>query len=404
MGIPDASDAALSRRLRLYPKLLLAALTAAFVFVIVTGDGSSTASGRVGGDYPAFYGAGSIVRDGHLDGLYDPDVQAAAQAGLLGAEDGYLAFAYAPHVAAAYSPLAALDYRVSYVVHTFVMVAALIGALHLLRPLIAVADRWFALVLVATVTFYPMFMALGGGQNTALTVLMFAAVWRALAEDREVAAGLATTLLLFRPQYALPIIGLLLLDRRRTAVLTAAVGALVVYAANAAILGWSWVSTWLDRVGPFLETDAEVNAGNSVSAVGFLQALFGVDSPLATAVGGLISVAVVVVLALAWRQDRLDLGARMAITATGIVLLSPHAMFYDAGLLALTILVLVDRGRLTVVGAAAIWGLGLTHLLDGVLDATPFALVTVVVFCLAVRRLTRVPAPDAPPLGVVAHA
>lgn len=402
MGTTD-DFAARDRRLRHYPLVVLTALVAAFVFVILSGDGSSTASGRVGGDYPAFYGAGSIVADGDVDDLYDPAAQAAAQEGLLDDEDGYLAFAYAPHVAAAYAPLSTLDYRLSYVVHTLLMVGALLAALHLLRPLVGVVDRWFPLVLAATVTSYPMFMALGGGQNTALTMLLLVAVWRALADDREVAAGLAATLLLFRPQYAVPVVGLLLLDRRRTAVLTAAAGAGVLYVANAALLGWSWVSTWLDRVGPFLETDAEVNAGNSVSTVGFLQALFGVDSPVATIVGGLATVAVVAVLGMIWWQGRLDLDARMAITATGIVLASPHAMFYDAGLLTLTLLVLHDRGRLGAAGIAGVWALGLTHVLEGVLDATPFALVTITVFVLAVTRLRRDPRPT-PPRAVMAHA
>ncbi|NIR39910.1 MAG: hypothetical protein GWN79_20570 [Actinobacteria bacterium] len=78
-------------------------------------------------------------------------------------------------------------------------------------------------------------------------------------------------------------------------------------------------------------------------------------------------------------------------------------MFYDAGLLTLTLLVLHDRGRLGVAGIAGVWALGLTHVLEGVLDATPFALVTITVFVLAVTRLRRDPRPT-PPRAVMAHA
>lgn len=326
----------MSRRLRTYPVLLLLALAGAFVFVILSGDGSSTASGRVGGDYPAFYTAGSLIGDDRVDDLYDPVAQAEVQENLLGDEDGYLAFAYMPHVAVAYSALAELPYRQSYVAHTLLMVGALTLGLHLLRPLVAVVDRWFSLVLAAIVTSYPMFMAVGGGQNTALTFLLLAAVWRALADDRDELAGVAAALLLFRPQYAIPVIGLLLLGRHFRAVAVATAGGAITFLVNAVILGWGWVGTWTERVGPFLETDAEVNAANSVSTVGFLQALLGTDSPVALAFGGLATLAVVAVLAWLWWSGPADLGLRMAVTATGIVLLSPHTMFYDAGLIALT--------------------------------------------------------------------
>ena len=380
----------MSRRLTLYPLILLLTLTGAFIFVVASGEGSSTVSGRIGGDYPAFYTAGTLVNDGRIDELYDPIAQARAQDTLLGDEAGYLAFVYPPHVAAAYSPLAALPYRTSYVVHTLLMVGALALGLHLLRPLVSVVDRWFTLVLATIVTSYPMFTAIGGGQNTALTFLLLASVWRALADDREELAGVAAALLLFRPQYAIPVIGLLLLGRHRRAVAVAVAGAVVTFLANAAILGWSWVAEWTDRVGPFLQMDAEVNAENSVSTVGFLQALLGTDSPLALGLGGVVTLSVVGVLAWLWWDGRADLPTRMAATATGVVLASPHAMFYDSGLIALTLLVLVDRRVVGWRTAAFIWALGLLHVAKGVAGATPFALVVIGLFVIVANHaLTR---------------
>jgi hypothetical protein len=90
----------LDRRMNLYPKALLAALAMAFLFVLASGNGSDTASGRVGGDFPAFYSAGTIVAEGNIDNLWDPATQAAAQDQLLGDEDGFIMFPYAPYVAA----------------------------------------------------------------------------------------------------------------------------------------------------------------------------------------------------------------------------------------------------------------------------------------------------------------
>ncbi|MEZ5168707.1 MAG: glycosyltransferase family 87 protein [Acidimicrobiales bacterium] len=378
----------MTSRLTLYPRLCLLALAAAFAFAVLSGDGSSTASGRLGGDYPAFYTAGTLVTEGRLGDLYDPAAQAAVQRDLLGGEDGYLAFAYSPAVAALYAPLAALPYRTSYLVHTVLMVAALVGALWLIRPLVPLVDRWFSLVLAATVTSYPVFMAVGGGQNTALTMVLLAVIWRSLADDREVAAGIAAALMLFRPQYGLPMIGLLLIGRHHRAAATAVAGAAVTFLANATLLGWSWIGSWLDQVGPFLETDAEVNAANSVSALGFLQAVLGTESAVALVLGATASLIVGAVLVWTWWGDHADLGGRMAVTAIGLILLSPHAMFYDAGLVAFTLLVLVDRRIVEWTAAAAVWALALAHLSRGALGASPFALVVAAVFVFVARELT----------------
>ena len=62
---------------------------------IVTAEGAGTATGRLGGDFPAFFGAGRIVAEGHVAELYDWHAQKASQAGLHppGEEDRFLAFA-----------------------------------------------------------------------------------------------------------------------------------------------------------------------------------------------------------------------------------------------------------------------------------------------------------------------
>jgi hypothetical protein len=368
---PVSSD--VDRRLSLYPKALLLALAAAFVFVIVSGDGSDTASGRVGGDFPAFYSAGTIVAEGNIDDLWDPATQQTAQQGLLGDEDGFIMFPYAPHVAGAYSSLAQLPYRAAYVVHTAAMVGFLVAALQLLRPLVSIVDRRFWLTLAATLTAYPVFVGIGGGQNTALTLFLVAAIWRSLADDREELTGLAAAVLLFRPQYALPIIGLLFLGRHWRAVATACAGGVAVWIVNAVLFGPAWLTTWLREVQPLLEADAEVNALNEIAPIGFLHSLLGVESKVALVVGGLVSLAAVLTLVWTWWRSDLALRERMAVTAAGLLLIGPHTIYYDSSLLLFTVLVLFDSGRVDrrVVGVA--WAAGLVHLSKGVVGGSLLA-------------------------------
>ncbi len=380
-------DAAWQRRLTLYPRLILITIAVAFVIVIAAGSGSDTAGGRVGGDFPAFYSAGTIVADGDVADLYDPAVQAAAQVELLGGEDGFIMYPYAPYVAGAYSAFSVLPYRTAYVIHTALMVAALVGALTLTRPMIGVLDRWFSLVLGAVATAYPIFVGTSGGQNTALTLLLLAAVWRALAEDRDAWAGVAVALLLFRPQYALPMLGLLILGRHWRAVGTAGLGAGLVFAVNAAIAGPDWVSKWINGVRPLLEADAEINAVNEIAPVGFLHAVIGVDSPAAVVIGGAISVSIALALSWLWWKKELDLGSRFAITATGLMLLGFHTIYYDSSLAVFAVLLMLDRRLIDVRVGVAIWAVGLVQIIKDPIGASPLALVVLAVFALVVSRL-----------------
>ncbi|NCG25390.1 MAG: DUF2029 domain-containing protein [Actinobacteria bacterium] len=380
-------DAAWQRRLTLYPRLILIAIAAAFVIVITAGSGSDTATGRVGGDFPAFYSAGTIVAEGNIDGLYEPAVQAAAQIDLLGGEDGFIMYPYAPYVAGAYSAFSGLPYRTAYVIHTALMVAALVGALILIRPMISLLDRWFSLILGATATAYPIFVGTSGGQNTALTLLLLAAIWRALAEDHEEWAGVAVALLLFRPQYALPMLGLLFLGRHWRAVGTACIGATIVYAINAAMAGPGWISTWITGVRPLLKADAEVNAANEIAPVGFLHAVLGADSTMAMIVGGAISVGIGLALSWLWGKQRLDLDSRFAVTAAGLMLLGFHTIYYDSSLALFAVLIMLDRQLIDVRTTMAIWVVGLIQLFKEPLGMSPLAPVVLALFALILNRL-----------------
>lgn len=373
-------DLALEWRLMTYPRLFLAVVAVAFLIVVASGRGSTTVGGRVGGDYPAFYSAGSLVADGRVDDLFSPVAQSAEQVDLLGSSEGFFAFAYAPHVAVVYAPLSLLPYRVSYVVHTALMLTALVAALALIRPMVGILDRRFTLVVALAIGFYPMFMAIGGGQNTAVTVLLLSWIWRSLEDDHEANAGIAVALLIFRPQYAIPMIGLLLVSRHLRAVGFALAGVGITWVLNALILGPGWIFDWLDQVGPFLATDAEVNGHNAVGLVGFLQALLGTDSAVALAIGAVASVCLAVGLAFLWGRRRTDLAVLMAITSAGIILISPHTMFYDAGLVVLTLIVAVDRRGshwllvpITILAALA-------HAGSSTLGFSPFAPVVLAIF------------------------
>jgi len=369
---------------------VLAALALAFVTVVLAADGARSLAGRVGGDFPAFYGAGTVVAEGDADELYDIRRQQRSQADLV-ADGEVQYFAYPPPVAAAYSLLARLPYLGAYVVHTTLMAAALVGAFWLVRPLLPEDRPHGSVIAAAALTFVPAFMAVTLGQNSALIVLLLAGSWRFSAEDRDVLAGLALGFLLFKPQYAVPIIGLhLLLGAWRTVAASVGVG-IAWWVASAAMLGTGWVTDWLDQVGDFNAIDAEVNGANAISWLGMAERALGVGTLPARGAGIVLAASTALALAATWwRRDRSSLGLPMGLAAVGVLLTSPHAMFYDATLLLVSVAGLSAAGRAPRRWVlAAGWALGALHPLKDVVGLTPVSAVVVgslVVVLAAVRR------------------
>lgn len=352
---------------------VLVALGVALLVTALSGSGADTAAGRLGGDHVEFYGTGKMVLDGQLDQLYEPDAQRAAQEPYAGDDGGFLYFGYPPHVAVLYAPLAAIPFRLSWVITTALMVGATLGAFALLRPVVPVLQRAWWPCIALSLTFAPLFVGVGLGQNTGLSLLLVAASWRLLHDDRDLAAGVALGLLLFKPQLGIPLLVFVAAASRWRAIGSAAAVGALTWVAGAIILGPDWVTTWLDGLSAFGEIDRASNAANAVSVLGVADGLaHGSAAAKATAI--LLDLAIVAAVALLWRRRAAtDLAGAFAVAVPAAVLLAPHALYYDAGLIVLTALVVLSRAPRSLPWIAAGWVLGLGQVLAGPIGVTPVA-------------------------------
>src|SRR5205823_271266 len=127
-------------------------------------------------------------------------------------------------------------------VHVLLMAACVVAALACLRAVLPALRGELLPAAAATLTFYPIFRAVLGGQNTPVSLLCAAGAAMALARGRDLSAGLWMGAWLFKPQLALPVAAVILIrstDRLGFAAGVAAVG-VVYYAIGAAVGGWSW--------------------------------------------------------------------------------------------------------------------------------------------------------------------
>ena len=360
---PVPSEKTAVSRLTLYP---IAIVIAVAIGVSVGAAIAEQEGDRYGGDYPAFYGAGKIASVGEWDDLYDLNAQIEAQAELHSDEEPSARFfAYPPQVALVYRPFAAVGFFPSYLAHTLLMGLLLLGSTLLARPMIPWLRNRVSLGMAAALLFWPMFRTVTGGSNTAITLFIVVAAWRLVHDDRQVMAGVVLAGLFYKPQFALPMIGLFLLGRYWRVVGGAVAGSLVFYASGVALRGWGWVAEWLDVASEFGRIDAEINGHSAISFIGFAENQFGVGWSAPVAVAWLLAVGTAGFLSvLWWRSGGENLDRLLAITMPGILLLSLHAMSHDGAVVVITMAVAAGfwtRDR-WLPWIAAVWLLGASQL------------------------------------------
>jgi hypothetical protein len=368
-------------RLKWYSRAFLFGFGIAVLIAVFASQGSSTLTGRLGGDYPAFYGAGRIIASGDWQNLYSPARQTEVQKTLFPNKDfNLLPFSYPPFVALAYYPLSLLNYRISYLIHTLLMVGALILTIQLIRPLNAGIDRYPLTALALTLTFYPLLRAILGSQNTAILLLLIVASWQLILARRQWLAGLVLGLLLFKPQFAIPLIGLYVLSGRWRVGLGSLLTGVGLYAVSSWLSGPLWVVPWMKFTWWFSQADAVMNRANSVSWLGFFEAIGGANNHATLILGWGLTLLTIIGLVLLWTipGKRGDLTTQLAITMPLLVLIPPHVMYYDLSLVLFSFAVMtaVDLEKyLPILGL--VWLGGFSQLISKMVGFSPLFILLV---------------------------
>ena len=146
-------------------------------------------------DHIAFYTAAKLIRVGRQAEIYDFDAVGREQQEIVGGDWPFLmGYRNPPFYALLYVPTAGLPLPLSALVWVgvgFLAFAFVVWCLKHERPWRTAAWAF---------TLYPFFAAVSFGQNTLLSMAVFAAVYRLLAAQRVFAAGLAAGLLWYKPQ------------------------------------------------------------------------------------------------------------------------------------------------------------------------------------------------------------
>jgi hypothetical protein len=317
-----------------------AAVWSIWVGSLAIGGWTRDAEGQLlGADHIAFYSAARLIADGRQADLYNPDVLGAYQQRITGGNWPYfMGYRNPPFYALLYLPTARLPFPASVLVWTAVGLAAFAFAVWCLRP-----ERPWR-VAGWSLTFYPLFAAVSFGQNTLLSMAVFAAVYRLLTDRRRFAAGLAAGLLWYKPQLLIGLFVWWALAPRRH--LWCWVGVLVTGGVLAAV---SWLAlpgasqAFVDTLRANIGYGGE-NAWNKHSPRAFWAMLLPGAGP--AVLWGLTAACALAAVGVAgWVARRT--GAPVAVMFPVAVFLSlwvsPHTLIYEWALLIPAAIVLWER-------------------------------------------------------------
>jgi alpha-1,2-mannosyltransferase len=295
----------------------------------------------VGADHLAFFHAACLIGEGRQGDLYKYGLlrDEGYQSGLIGWNwGGFLAYRNPPFYALLYLPTTGYSFYTSYLIWTAIGLGLLALSILLLRPQRPLCAFLWALA------FYPVFAVVSFGQNTFISLAIFAGVYRLLESDRRFAAGLVAGLLWFKPQLLLGLLVWWAFQPKRY--LRTWLG---VALAGGVLGAVSWGAlpeasqAFVDALGGNVKFTGEKMWNKHTPRAFFEMLLPGLPTGVYWGLGGVISL---ICVAIAWRINRRS-GAPIATMFPVAVFLSlyasPHALIYEWALVFAAGVVLWER-------------------------------------------------------------
>ena len=299
-------------------------------------------------DVLVYYSASHLVLGGHGSAIYSFPTLKAVESSLLHSlltVRNQAVFLYPPFVALALTPLAAVGYSAAYLLWFILNCLLLVGVLVALQRYLRLSRSGSVLLVVAGVSFFPVFATLAQGQVSMLLLAILIASFLALRAQREGWAGALLALALIKPPYVLPFLLLLLVQARWRALAGFAATAVALAVLPMAVLGPSINQGYLQllrQAAGWHTTTGGFSAQANQNLAGFFQLLCA--APVATVLQWGFSVAALAAVAvIAHRRRPADLPFAAATVAA--LLVNPHVLVHDLSLLLIAAAIAIRHAR-----------------------------------------------------------
>jgi hypothetical protein len=188
------------------------ALWFAWLLSCILGPGNLDMAGHVvGTDYITIYASGVALRQGQSANLYNFDYQLQLEQSIAGPElTTFNAFVTPPFLAWLFVPFSTVPYVWSFVAWSLLSLLFLWVSLKLLSTEQPVK------VFIYSLTWFPIFATISFGENSLLSLFILCLTYWCWRKEKYLLAGLAVSLLLYKPQLILGVGFLWLLEWRRS--------------------------------------------------------------------------------------------------------------------------------------------------------------------------------------------
>lgn len=351
-------------RLKIYPPHIPIFLFIAWGISLYLGPGLMDSQGTIiGSDFLAFYSAGKFYLTDRITELYNFHAQYLFQQSIIAPLQFNTLYAYInpPFMAVFFSLFSMGSYLTGLILWWgFGLFLVLLAILILRSERSELKEYSFARLFLTCFLFFPTLAWFTYGQSTPISLVLYVAIFVMLRRNKDMLAGIALGLLLYKPQLAIAISLVLLIKRRWRAIIGGVLGA-GIWIVTGFLTSPLAMKNYV-KIMPLLQNVLRLNPDINATATAFLfdnkvdlnyrtwgiNSFFGFSSLLLDNIWragadllsmflficGLISVAIIWVFT-KWEPGTRTWDMTMAGTIALGLLLSPHLFIYDLMLLLL---------------------------------------------------------------------
>lgn len=307
----------------------------------------TTPAERTGADFISFYAAGRIAQNEGAAHVYDLELIHKYEEGVVGFSIDPVQispYIHPPFIILLAQMISLDNYIISFILWNLIMLAFLaLGTIplgYLLRG--SFTHQQLLIALAGILLFYPAFISLGNGQDSAILYLAVSLWMLGILSGRDMLAGLGLALTTVRPQVTL-VLALPFLFRRQRVWWWFVAGAVGLVLLSIAVAGVEGVQNFLQSLLIYgRETDYHISEAAMVNLIGLLRRIFPLVQPQVLQVAGWgVYLAAIFFLCVLWARNRDIAEKHIGLAAMLAVFTAPHLHYHDLILLLVPILALM---------------------------------------------------------------
>jgi hypothetical protein len=299
-------------------------------------------------DFVLYHSAARIVADGKGTDLYDLALQRQYQkSSRVTPQTRDLPFNHLPYELLPLLPLANFSFPAAHMIWSAANLLLLLITLYRLLPFVGSAQRKFACLILFA--FFPTLTTLKMGQDSILTLYLLTETFISLKRERYGLSGILLALGLYKPQFVLPIAGLLLWQRRWPTVAGFLLTALALLIISLALVGPRGMTGLLALWLPMIDRGNVVWPELMLNLRGLAHMILGLAgiTSLTNLCTLVLSLGAYLLTLRFWPKDTgafarlIELRFALAVVMTALV--SFHLYSYDGTMLAIPLILVLDH-------------------------------------------------------------